>query len=180
MKLSYAVCGVMTTASFDDGFDAIATSSEITSHTILDARQCQERRNADGLFLQELYRSSRSERRPEGPKCLGKNDCSFRSNGPARPAAAGPQRPPVTSRPLFDDQTQSRHKFKSCTIIVQLYLLYTHSASKACTFLCPAPFRSGPVLCSYHEQDLCSRHTSRKARYLTSLISFHRSSFPNG
>ena len=53
MKLSYAVCGVMTTASFDDGFDAIATSSEITSHTILDARQCQERRNADGLFLRE-------------------------------------------------------------------------------------------------------------------------------
>ena len=104
-------------------------------------------------FLQELYRSSRSERRPEGPKCLGKNDCSFRSNGPARPAAAGPQRPPVTSRPLFDDQTQSRHKFKSCTIIVQLYLLYTHSASKACTFLCSAPFSLWRIhSSSYHEQ----------------------------
>ena len=64
MKLSYAVCGVMTTASFDDGFDAIATSSEITSHTILDARQCQERRNTDGLFLRNDQQSEGWAARP--------------------------------------------------------------------------------------------------------------------
>jgi hypothetical protein len=43
-----------------------------------------------------LYRSSRMERRCKGPKLLGKNECSFLSNGPASPVgrrrAAGPHR----------------------------------------------------------------------------------------